>query len=135
MSELDKYISRVESQSGEAVATHLKNTVGVIAKDCLNNFDYVGKKSGVLLGHVQSGKTGNLIGLIASSIDHKFKFCLFLTSDSVLLYEQTLKRVGEMLPETCVCGEEDEEKFIFNALKTPCVLVLKKNRSLHICHC
>lgn len=130
MSELDKYISRVEAQSGEAVATHLRNTVSVIAKDCLDNFDYVGKKNGVLLGHVQSGKTGNLIGLIASSIDHKFKFFLFLTSDSVLLYEQTLKRVGEMLPEVCVCGEEDDEKFISNALKAPCVLVLKKNQSV-----
>ena len=130
MSELDKYIGRVEVQFGKAVASHLKNTVGVVAKDCLDNFDYVGKKSGILLGYVQSGKTGNLIGLIASSIDYKFKFFLFLTSDSVLLYEQTLKRVGEMLPETCVCGESDEEKFISNALKSPCVLVLKKNQSV-----
>lgn len=130
MSELDKYISRVEALSGKAVASHLKNTVTVIAKDCLDNFDYIGKKSGVLLGHVQSGKTGNLIGLIASYIDHKFKFFLFLTSDSVLLYEQTLRRVEEMLPETNVCGEEDEQKFISNALKSPCILVLKKNQSV-----
>lgn len=130
MSELDKYISLVEAQSGKAIASHLHNTVGVIAKDCLDNFDYIGRKSGVLLGHVQSGKTGNLIGLIASYIDHKFKFFLFLTSDSVLLYEQTLSRVRGMLPDACVCGEEDEEKFISNSLKIPCVLVLKKNQSV-----
>lgn len=130
MSVLEKYINLVEAQSGMVAASHLRNTVGDIAKDCLDNFDYTGKKNGVLLGYVQSGKTGNLIGLIASFIDHKFKLFLFLTSDNVLLYKQTLTRVGDMLPGVCICGEEDDEKFLANSLRSPCVLVLKKNHSV-----
>ena len=44
MSVLEKYINLVEAQSGMVVASHLRNTVGDIAKDCLDNFDYTGKK-------------------------------------------------------------------------------------------
>ncbi len=130
MNELNKYLLRVETDSGKIVSEHLNKTVSRISKDCLENFNYTKKISAVLLGHVQSGKTGNLIGLVANCIDEKFKYFIVLTSDSVLLYEQTLGRFKSSLENTEIYGEDDEDPFLANSLKKPCVIILKKNQSI-----
>lgn len=130
MNQLAEYLQKIKFESGENVSEHLGKTIGRISKDCLLNFDYTKKTSAVLLGHVQSGKTGNLIGLTADCIDHKFKYFIVLTSDSILLYEQTLNRFKSYLSDISVYGEDDEEPFLKNSLKKPCVVILKKNQSV-----
>jgi hypothetical protein len=130
MNQLDKYLLKVETDSGKNVSEHLNKTVSRISRDCFENFNYTKKISAILLGHVQSGKTGNLIGLVANCIDQKFKYFVVLTSDSVLLYDQTLSRFQSSLEDTEIYGEDDEDSFLANSLKKPCVIVLKKNQSV-----
>ena len=130
MNQLDKYLLKVETDSGKNVSEHLNKTVSRISRDCFENFNYTKKISAILLGHVQSGKTGNLIGLVANCIDQKFKYIVVLTSDSVLLYDQTLSRFQSSLEDTEIYGEDDEDSFLANSLKKPCVIVLKKNQSV-----
>jgi hypothetical protein len=130
MNKLKEYLLKVKTDSGIDVSDHLNKTIARISKDCISNYNYTKKISAVLLGHVQSGKTGNLIGLVANLIDHKFKYFIVLTYDSVLLYEQTLKRFKTNLENTEVYGEDNEDLFITNSLKKPCVIIIKKNQSV-----
>ena len=82
----------------------------------------------LLLGNVQSGKTGQVLGLVSSLADENYKFFIYLTTDSVDLQKQTLERVTSSLKEFSVLSENDIHNFDDSfRLHKPIIVVLKKN--------
>ena len=52
---------------------------------------------------------------------------MLLTTDNILLQQQTLERVQRDLSDFCICGENDSTLFKENNLRKPAIIVLKKN--------
>ena len=85
-------------------------------------------RNALLLGNVQSGKTGQVLGIVSALADLEHKIFIYLTTDSVDLQNQTLKRVQKSLPLFSVLSENDTHHFndIFQQNK-PVIAVIKKN--------
>ena len=66
---------------------------------CLEDPTRVGQwdRRGLVMGSVQSGKTGNYTGLIAKAIDSGYKFIVILTGTHNSLRSQTQARINEEL--------------------------------------
>lgn len=101
------------------------------AKKHIDTFDHNSHVSGLLCGHVQSGKTGQMLAIAATAADRGFKFFILVTTDNVILHKQTLERaknfLGGFMAGFNVLGETDEEAFLTRGLAMPTMLVLKKN--------
>lgn len=106
----------------------------------MDAFDYKSHLKGLLLGHVQSGKTSQMLAAISALADKDFKLFILLTSDMTKLQEQTLERALKFLPRKFnICNENDSVRFKIMDLQTPTILVLKKNTRIlkswkkHLC--
>ena len=111
--------------------------IDTITKTSSDTFSFIQQRmrkkknvDGLIFGHVQSGKTRQMLGIISLLADNQFPIFLLLTTDNINLQDQTLKRVKESLPDFCVVGEADEVKFLSCKFKKPIVLVLKKNSNI-----
>lgn len=127
---LDNYLRRVGA-ANPALVDALKNSAEEFAKKHIDTFDHNSHVSGLLYGHVQSGKTGQMLAIAAAAADRGFKFFILVTTDNVLLHKQTLERtknfLGGFMAGFNVLGEMDEEAFLTRGLSMPTILVLKKN--------
>jgi len=124
---LDNYLKKVRPDLVDA----LTKSAGEFAKKHIDTFDHNSHVSGLLYGHVQSGKTGQMLAIAAAAADRGFKFFILVTTDNVLLHKQTLERakasLGGFMAGFNVLGETDEEAFLTRGLQMPTMLVLKKN--------
>lgn len=91
------------------------------------NFSHREDLTGLLLGNVQSGKTGQMLGIIARLADEGYKVFIMLTTDNVDLQRQTFNRVKNSLSTFNVLSEKDEVEFANANGRNPIILVLKKN--------
>ena len=73
---------------------------------------------GVMLGLVQSGKTGALATSIALAADNGYRCFVVLTTDNLWLYDQTLDRLKEALPGLQIVGKEVWEQQITSMANT-----------------
>ncbi|HAT9588945.1 TPA: restriction endonuclease [Legionella pneumophila subsp. pneumophila] len=122
-----EYIKLTESRTSPKIAKSIVDTVGKLINEQVVSFDFLNHKFGLLLGNVQSGKTGQMLGVIASAADHDFELFIILTSDNIQLQKQTFTRTLDFLDTFCVCDESDDIRYLTNALRKPTVIVLKKN--------
>lgn len=133
MNYLENYLKRVERDK-PALAPALKESAEQFTKKYLDPFDFNSHVSGLLFGHVQSGKTGQMLSIAAAAADHGFKFFILVTTDNVILQKQTLERaklaLGGFMAGFNVLGEMDEQAFLTRGLQMPTLLVLKKNSSV-----
>lgn len=127
MGYLENYLNRIVSRGNEQLAASVKKTASDIASKYLENFSFCDNEVGLLFGNVQSGKTGQMFGVICAAADLGFPVFFLLTTDNVVLQQQTLTRVQNDLPDFCICGEYDTEIFTENSLMLPTIVVLKKN--------
>lgn len=127
MSYLEKYINTIKFDE-------TKQTVRDVASELfekhLANFDYRSNVNGLLLGEVQSGKTGQMFGIISAAADRDFQIFLVLTTDIRRLQNQTFSRALESFPNFCVCDENDSLRFKMNKMRNPVIIILKKNTSV-----
>lgn len=126
MSYLEKYIQGLSNQG-------LKQTVRETVANVQPKIEAgsVHKKAiGMLLGNVQSGKTGQMFGIIASSADIGYKVFLLLTTDNVALQQQTYERALSSFEDFNVCTETDYTRFQICGIRKPLLIVLKKNSSV-----
>ena len=127
---LDNYLKRVGAIN-PALVEALTKSAKDFAKKHIDTFDHNSHVSGLLYGHVQSGKTGQMLAIAAAAADRGFKFFILVTTDNVLLHKQTLERaknsLGGFMAGFNVLGETDEEAFLTRGLSMPTMLVLKKN--------
>ncbi len=130
MSYLKKYLDEIKFRGNEQLADAIQKTVDSIIPKYIRNFSFREHVVSLLLGNVQSGKTSHMFGVMSAAADEGFGIFVLLTTDNILLQQQTLKRAENDLAEFCVCGENDYLKFLTNNLKKPSVIVLKKNGSV-----
>lgn len=127
MRNIDKYTQLIKQRGNTALAESIFNNAEIIGSKYLQTFSFGTHEMGLLFGNVQSGKTGQMFGVLAKATDLGFSVFVILTTDNVTLQQQTLDRVKEDLPDYCICGENDSGLFIQNRLIEPAIIVLKKN--------
>ena len=121
---LEQYISSINN-------TELKQTIGTTSTSFLQKMNRYLTNSqplnALLLGNVQSGKTAQMLGIIAAMADNGYKFFLLMTVDNVDLYRQTYNRVKESLAGFNVLNEKEDILLTPVTLAKPTVVVIKKN--------
>lgn len=127
MSYLENYLDKIISRGNPELAESISITSEYVGENYLKNFSFTSHEIGLLFGNVQSGKTGQMFGIISKATDLGFPVFVILTTDNVALQQQTLLRVKGDLDEYCICGENDSLIFTENNLMLPTIVVLKKN--------
>lgn len=127
MQYLKTYLKTITDRGNVKLAESISKTAEDIGNRHLKNFSFVSHEIGMLFGNVQSGKTGQMFGIICKAADLGFPAFVLLTTDNVVLQQQTLSRVKADLEDFCICGENDSRLFIENKLIKPTIIVLKKN--------
>jgi hypothetical protein len=127
MSNLDEYLETIKFNDTKQT---ILDVTSKLFDNQLSAFDYQSQLNGLLLGEVQSGKTGQMFGIIAAAVDKGFDLFLVLTTDNTRLQQQTFKRALDSFARFCVCGETDNIRFTMNKMRNPVVVVLKKNSSV-----
>ena len=127
MSYLQTYLERIRSKGNTALADAIQKTVDEVVPQYISNFSFTDHVVSLLVGDVQSGKTSHMFGLMCAAADECFLNFVLLTTDNILLQQQTFKRAEKDLCDFCVCDENDYLKFLNNNLRKPAVIVLKKN--------
>lgn len=109
------------------LADSVRNTVsGFMNK--LNQTELKNAQNVLLLGNVQSGKTAQVLGVLSALADDgDHKIFLYLTTDSVDLQQQTVKRAKASLDKFIVLSEDDDKSFtqVMKA-NNPILVVIKK---------
>lgn len=127
MSYLKNYLDKIIERGNVDLAASISNTAEEIGNNYLRNFSFTSHEIGLLFGNVQSGKTGQMFGIISKATDLGFPVFVLLTTDNIVLQQQTLDRVKADLNGFCICGENDSKAFAENSLMLPTIIVLKKN--------
>lgn len=127
MTYLEQYLKLIINRGNPQLAESIRNTVNGIAPQYLERFTFCTHEIGLLFGNVQSGKTGQMFGVISAAADLGLPIFMILTTDNVVLQQQTIERVREDLDGFCICDEYDTEIFANNNLEKPTIVVLKKN--------
>lgn len=127
MSYLKNYLKIITDRGNVRLAESIFQTAEYIGNQYIKHFSFCSHEIGLLFGNVQSGKTGQMFSIICKAADMGFPAFVLLTTDNVMLQQQTLERVKADLKEFCICGENDSGIFIENRLRKPSIIVLKKN--------
>ncbi len=124
---LSKYFSRISERGNPALSDAVNKTVNDIVPKYISNFSYKDHVVSLLVGDVQSGKTSHMFGIMCAAADEGFGIFVLLTTDNIILQQQTFKRAEKDLCDFCICDENDYIKFQENNMRRPAVIVLKKN--------
>lgn len=127
MKYLKAYLQKITDRGNVKLAESISKTAEEIGNQHIRNFSFTSHEMGLLFGNVQSGKTGQMFGTMCKAADLGFPAFILLTTDNVVLQQQTLERVRDDIDNFCICGENDSRVFIENSLVKPAVVVLKKN--------
>lgn len=127
MSYIEDYLSRIKNENNSALADAISKTVSDIVPQYISNFSFREHVVSLLVGDVQSGKTSHMFGIMCAAADEGFANFILLTTDNIMLQQQTYKRAIRDLKNFCVCDETEYLNFIHNNTKKPAVIVLKKN--------
>ena len=127
MQYLNTYLKKIIDRGNEKLAESISKTADDVGSRYLEKFSFTSHEIGLLFGNIQSGKTGQMFGIMCKAADLGFPVFLLLTTDNIVLQQQTLERVKTDLDGFCICGENDSRLFIDNDLIQPAIVVLKKN--------
>lgn len=127
MQYLKTYLQKIIDRGNVKLAESIAKTAEDIGSQHIRNFSFTSHEIGLLFGNVQSGKTGQMFGIMCKAADLGFPAFILLTTDNVVLQQQTLERVRADMDGFCICGENDSGLFIENSLIKPAIVVLKKN--------
>ena len=127
MNYLEKYLKTIDVHE---IKDSVLDVTKEIFNDKLKNFDFKSKINGLLLGEVQSGKTSQMLGVIAAAADRDYDFFIVVTSDNNRLQQQTYERTFLAFSDFQICNINDTIEFRLNQMRKPIVLILKKNASV-----
>ncbi len=127
MQYLKTYLNKIRERGNTKLAESVCKTAEDVGEQYIKTFSFSSHEIGLLFGNVQSGKTGQMFGIMCKAADLGFPVFVLLTTDNVVLQQQTLDRVKSDLEGFCVCGENDARLFSDNSLIEPAIIVLKKN--------
>ena len=69
MTYLERYVQTIADRGNIKLAESVKKTAEEIGRDHLRNFSFLSHEVGLLFGNVQSGKTGQMFGVICKATD------------------------------------------------------------------
>ena len=124
---LKTYLDKITERGNVDLSNSISATAEDVGNNYLKKFSFTSHEIGLLFGNVQSGKTGQMFGIMSKATDLGFPVFVLLTTDNVVLQQQTLDRVKSDLDGYCICGENDAAIFAENSLMLPTIVVLKKN--------
>ena len=124
MSYIDTYLNTLQSNE---LRESVVNTSNELVSNISSRFSFASQLNCLLLGNVQSGKTGQMLGAISLLADKGYRLFILLTTDNVDLQRQTYNRVKKSLLDFNVISEKEEVLFEQVRLTRPAVIVLKKN--------
>ena len=124
MSYIGTYLNTLQSNE---LRESVVNTSNELVSNISSRFSFVSQLNCLLLGNVQSGKTGQMLGAISLLADKGYRLFILLTTDNVDLQRQTYNRVKKSLLDFNVISEKEEVLFEQVRLTRPTVIVLKKN--------
>ena len=127
MQYLKTYLSKISDRGNPNLAESISKTAEEVGNQHIKSFSFSTHEIGLLFGNEKKKKTGQMFGIICKAADLGFPVFLLLTTDNVVLQQQTLERVKSDLSGFCICGENDAGLFTDNSLKDPAIIVLKKN--------
>ena len=127
MQYLKTYLKKIKDRGNTKLAESIEKTAEDVGNKHIKTFAFSSHEIGLLLGNVQSGKTGQMFGIMCKAADMGFPAFVLLTTDNVVLQQQTLDRVKADFEGFCICGENDAALFTENSLMDPVIIVLKKN--------
>lgn len=127
MQYLKQYLKTISDRGNIKLAESISKTAEDVGNQYIGQFNFCDHEIGLLFGNVQSGKTGQMFGIMCKAADLGFPVFVLLTTDNVVLQQQTLERVKSDLKGFCICGETDGGLFLENSLMEPTIIVLKKN--------
>ena len=130
MQYLETYLKKIRERGNSDLAESISGTSEEVGNRYLKKFSFTSHEIGLLFGNVQSGKTGQMFGIMCKATDFGFPVFVLLTTDNVVLQQQTLDRVKADLEGYCICGENDARVFTDNSLMLPTIVVLKKNAKI-----
>ena len=130
MQYLKTYLNKITTRGNTKLAESILRTAEDVGNPHIRNFSFTSHEIGLLFGNVQSGKTGQMFGIMCKAADLGFSVFILLTTDNVILQQQTLDRVKSDLEGFCICGENDAKIFADNNLLQPAIVVLKKNAKI-----
>lgn len=127
MSTFDNYL---DTQIPEVSSTVRVNLTEFVKK--VSDQKQKGNFQGLLLGHVQSGKTSHILGLICQMFDAgMYDLFVVLTSDNISLYKQTYEASLQLSSDFNVCNKGSDGESRYRGLgHKPTVIVLSKNHSI-----
>ena len=102
MNYLDKYLERIKQCGNIGLSAAIEKTVSNIIPQYISNFSFTDHVVSLLVGDVQSGKTSHMFGLMCAAADESFMNFVLLTTDNILLQQQTFKRAERDLCDFCV---------------------------------
>ena len=121
------YTDRIRTKGNENLTKSVTKTAEDIVPQYISKFSFKEHVVSLLVGDVQSGKTSHMFGLICAAADEGFNIFVLLTTDNIILQQQTLTRAKQDLCDFCICDENDFLPFLSNNMRKPVVVVLKKN--------
>ena len=127
---LRNYLKHIADTKSRSLADAIQQTAQDIVPQYVSNFSFKEHVVSMLVGDVQSGKTSHMFGLMCAAADEGFPIFILLTTDNIILQQQTFKRAQDDLTDFCVCDESEYLKFEQNQLRKPAVIILKKNGSV-----
>ena len=127
MQYLKTYLQKIIDRGNVKLAESIREIAEEVGNENIKTFSFASHEIGLLFGNVQSGKTGQMFGIMCKAADLGFPAFVLLTTDNVVLQQQTLDRVKADLADFCICGENDAHVFTENSLLEPVIVVLKKN--------
>lgn len=127
MQYLKTYLNTISKRGNIQLAESILKTAEDVGNSYIRNFSFTEHEIGLLFGNIQSGKTSQMFGIICKATDLGFPIFVILTTDNIILQQQTLERVKKDLTGFCICGENDSRLFIDNNLIQPTIIILKKN--------
>lgn len=127
MEHLSTYLSTIKSPG---LDISISQTSEKVCNYISERFTHSEDLTGLLLGNVQSGKTGQMLGIISRMADEGYKVFILLTTDNVDLQRQTFNRVKASLTTFITLSENDEVEFKQATGRQPVIVVLKKNTAV-----
>lgn len=155
------YWNRYKGHLNNSLPPEVVKTIDTDTDIAMNNIENPNveqfDRRGMVVGHVQSGKTGNYTGLICKAADAGYKFIVVIAGGINNLRNQTQERLNEgfvgkdggeqvgvgkgnaennRLPKSLTTKEKDFNKqdadinaqgLNFEMIRTPVILVIKKN--------
>lgn len=123
MNHFSNYINTLNTPG---LSQSVTDTSEKVCRAISDKFTHSEDLTGLLLGNVQSGKTGQMLGIVSRLADEGYKVFILLTTDNVDLQRQTFNRVKNSLTTFTALSEKDEVEFSHANGVKPVIIVLKK---------